>query len=89
MENSIEGYLLLVITKKGSFYMKHPSFLIQMNEHQHIEKTMLADYAFEYGIGRSAILLAMECCLIILMNRMQRMRLILETKHLTSLLTQI
>lgn len=43
--------------KKGELLHRAPVLAYPNEEHQHIEKTHLADYAFEYGIGRSAILL--------------------------------
>lgn len=43
--------------KKGTLLHEAPVLIYPNEEHEHIEKTALADYAFEYGIGRSAILL--------------------------------
>jgi len=43
--------------KKGELLHEAPVIAYPNEEHQHIEKTVLADYAFEYGIGQSAILL--------------------------------
>ncbi|WP_342512444.1 SET domain-containing protein [Sporosarcina sp. FSL K6-1522] len=43
--------------KKGALLHEAPVISYPNDEHQHIEKTMLADYAFEYGLGQSAILL--------------------------------
>lgn len=43
--------------KKGELMHEAPVLAYPNEEHQYIEKTLLADYAFEYGIGRSAILL--------------------------------
>ncbi len=43
--------------KKGVLFHQAPVIAYPNEEHEHIEKTLLADYAFEYGIGKSAILL--------------------------------
>ncbi|MCP8616344.1 SET domain-containing protein [Salirhabdus salicampi] len=43
--------------KKGELLHKAPVIPYPNDEHQYIEKTMLADYAFEYGENHSAILL--------------------------------
>lgn len=43
--------------KKGDLIHEAPVIPYPNKEHVHIEKTMLADYAFEYGIHHSAILL--------------------------------
>ncbi|WP_342504867.1 SET domain-containing protein [Sporosarcina sp. FSL K6-2383] len=43
--------------KKGELLHEAPVISYPNDEHQYIEKTTLADYAFEYGLGRSAILL--------------------------------
>jgi uncharacterized protein len=43
--------------KKGELLHEAPVIAYPNEEHEYIEKTLLADYAFEYGIGRSAILL--------------------------------
>lgn len=43
--------------KKGTLLHKAPVLAYPNEQHEHIEKTLLADYAFEYGIGRTAILL--------------------------------
>ena len=43
--------------KKGALLHEAPVIAYPNEEHQYIEQTLLADYAFEYGIGRSAILL--------------------------------
>lgn len=42
---------------KGTLFHEAPVIAYPNEEHEHIEKTLLADYTFEYGIGRSAILL--------------------------------
>lgn len=42
---------------KGTLMHEAPVLVYPNEEHEHIEKTALADYAFEYGIGRSCILL--------------------------------
>lgn len=43
--------------KKGELIHQAPVLAYPNEQHEHIEKTLLADYAFEYGIGRTAILL--------------------------------
>lgn len=43
--------------KKGELIHEAPVISYPNEEHVHIEKTLLADYAFEYGINHSAILL--------------------------------
>jgi uncharacterized protein len=43
--------------KKGELLHQAPVLAYPNEQHEHIEKTLLADYAFEYGIGRTAILL--------------------------------
>ncbi|HJV32103.1 MAG TPA: SET domain-containing protein [Bacillales bacterium] len=43
--------------KKGELIHEAPVLPYPNEEHVHIEKTLLADYAFEYGINHSAILL--------------------------------
>lgn len=43
--------------KKGELIHEAPVLPYPNEEHQHIEKTALADYAFEYGDKHSAILL--------------------------------
>lgn len=43
--------------KKGELLHEAPVISYPNEQHQYIEQTLLADYAFEYGIGRSAILL--------------------------------
>ncbi len=42
---------------KGELIHEAPVLPYPNREHVHIEKTLLADYAFEYGINHSAILL--------------------------------
>lgn len=42
---------------KGTMFHAAPVLAYPNEQHEHIEKTLLADYAFEYGIGRTAILL--------------------------------
>ncbi|WP_078382177.1 SET domain-containing protein [Sutcliffiella halmapala] len=42
---------------KGVMFHAAPVISYLNEEHQHIEKTILADYTFEYGINHSAILL--------------------------------
>ena len=43
--------------KKGQLLHEAPVIAYPNDEHKHIEKTLLADYAFEYGINHTAILL--------------------------------
>lgn len=43
--------------KKGDLIHEAPVIAYPNEEHVHIEKTLLADYAFEYGKNHSAILL--------------------------------
>ncbi|KKK37133.1 lysine methyltransferase [Mesobacillus campisalis] len=43
--------------KKGELIHEAPVIAYPNKEHVHIEKTLLADYAFEYGINHTAILL--------------------------------
>ncbi|UOQ84468.1 SET domain-containing protein [Gracilibacillus salinarum] len=43
--------------KKGQLLHEAPVLAYRNEEHEHIEKTLLADYAFEYGLHHSAILL--------------------------------
>lgn len=42
---------------KGTLLHQAPVLAYPNEQHEHIEKTLLADYCFEYGIGRTAILL--------------------------------
>ena len=42
---------------KGQLIHEAPVIAYPNEEHQYIEKTLLADYAFEYGINHTAILL--------------------------------
>ncbi|MCM2532664.1 SET domain-containing protein [Neobacillus pocheonensis] len=42
---------------KGELIHEAPVISYPNEEHVHIEKTLLADYAFEYGINHTAILL--------------------------------
>ncbi|MFJ7665768.1 SET domain-containing protein [Lysinibacillus sp. NPDC097195] len=42
---------------KGALLHEAPVISYPNEQHQYIEQTLLADYAFEYGIGQSAILL--------------------------------
>ena len=51
------GVFASVDIKKVTLFHQAPVIAYPNEEHEHIEKTLLADYAFEYGIGRSAILL--------------------------------
>ncbi|MFC5734690.1 SET domain-containing protein [Cytobacillus gottheilii] len=43
--------------QKGELLHAAPVIAYPNDQHQHIEKTLLADYAFEYGKNHSAILL--------------------------------
>jgi len=43
--------------KKGQLIHEAPVIAYPNDQHQYIEHTILADYAFEYGINHSAILL--------------------------------
>lgn len=43
--------------KKGELIHNAPVIAYPNEQHQYIEKTLLADYAFEYGINHTAILL--------------------------------
>lgn len=43
--------------KKGVLLHSAPVISYPNDQHEYIEKTILADYAFEYGINHSAILL--------------------------------
>lgn len=43
--------------KKGELLHEAPVIAYPNDQHQYIEKTLLGDYAFEYGINHSAILL--------------------------------
>ncbi|MDW0114498.1 MULTISPECIES: SET domain-containing protein [Sporosarcina] len=43
--------------KKGTLLHEAPVLAYPNAEHEHIEKTLLADYAFEYGVNHSALLL--------------------------------
>lgn len=43
--------------KKGELIHEAPVIPYPNEQHVHIEKTLLGDYAFEYGINHSAILL--------------------------------
>jgi len=43
--------------KKGELIHQAPVLPYPNEEHEHIEKTLLADYAFEYGINHTALVL--------------------------------
>lgn len=43
--------------KKGQILHEAPVISYPNEQHRHIEETVLADYAFEYGINHTAILL--------------------------------
>ena len=42
---------------KGELLHEAPVISYPNEQHEHIEKTLLADYAFEYGVNHTAILL--------------------------------
>ncbi len=50
------GVFAKIDIKKGELIHEAPVIAYPNEEHKHIEKTLLADYAFEYGINHSAIL---------------------------------
>lgn len=43
--------------KKGELIHEAPVIAYPNEQHEHIEKTLLADYAFEYGINHTAFVL--------------------------------
>lgn len=43
--------------KKGELLHQAPALPYPNEQHVHVEKTLLADYAFEYGINHTALLL--------------------------------
>lgn len=51
------GVFAVRAIKKGELLHEAPVIAYPNSEHEHIEKTALSDYAFEYGIHHSAILL--------------------------------
>lgn len=51
------GVFATVDIAKGTLLHQAPVLSYPNEQHKHIEKTLLGDYAFEFGIGRSAILL--------------------------------
>lgn len=51
------GVFATMDIKKGTCFHQAPVVAYPNEEHEHIEKTLLADYCFEFGVGRSAILL--------------------------------
>lgn len=51
------GVFAVTDFKKGDFLHGAPVISYPNDQHQFIEKTLLADYAFEYGINHTAILL--------------------------------
>lgn len=51
------GVFAKVDIPKGTLFHEAPVIAYPNEQHEHIEKTLMADYAFEYGIGRTAILL--------------------------------
>ncbi|KUP06912.1 lysine methyltransferase [Bacillus coahuilensis m2-6] len=51
------GVFATVSIPKNTLIHEAPVLAYPNEEHEHIEKTLLSDYAFEYGINHSAILL--------------------------------
>ncbi|MGG1633795.1 SET domain-containing protein-lysine N-methyltransferase [Paenibacillus sp. FSL A5-0031] len=51
------GVFAKVDIAKGVLFHEAPVIPFPNEEHEHIEKTMLADYVFEYGANHTAILL--------------------------------
>ena len=43
--------------QKGTLIHQAPVIAYPNDQHEHIERTLLADYAFEYGLNHTAILL--------------------------------
>nr|WP_092093333.1 SET domain-containing protein [Bhargavaea beijingensis] len=43
--------------RKGALIHQAPVIAYPNDQHEHIEQTLLADYAFEYGLNHTAILL--------------------------------
>jgi uncharacterized protein len=56
-EVSGRGVFASVDIPEGALFHQAPVITYPNEEHQYVEKTVFADYTFEYGIGRSAILL--------------------------------
>ena len=51
------GVFASIDIAKGTMFHQAPVVAYPNDQHEHIEKTLLADYAFEYGINHTAILL--------------------------------
>ncbi|GEK33516.1 SET domain-containing protein [Kurthia sibirica] len=51
------GVFAKVDIKKGTLLHEAPVISYPNEQHEHIEKTLLADYAFEYGLDQTAMLL--------------------------------
>lgn len=51
------GVFAKVDIPKGTMFHQAPVIAYPNEQHEHIEKTLLADYAFEYGINHTAVLL--------------------------------
>lgn len=51
------GVFATQFIKKGTMLHQAPVIAYPNAEHEHIEKTLLADYAFEYGQNHTAMLL--------------------------------
>lgn len=51
------GVFAICDFKKGELLHEAPVISYPNEQHQYIEQTILADYAFEYGLDQSAILL--------------------------------
>ena len=51
------GVFASVDIPKGTMFHQAPVIAYPNEQHEHIEKTLLADYAFEYGINHTAVLL--------------------------------
>ncbi|CEG28803.1 SET domain-containing protein [Bacillus sp. B-jedd] len=51
------GVFAVCDIKKGQLLHEAPVIAYPNDQHHHIEQTLLADYAFEYGINHTAILL--------------------------------
>ena len=51
------GVFAKVDIPKGTYFHNAPVIAYPNEQHEHIEKTLLADYAFEYGINHTCILL--------------------------------
>lgn len=51
------GVFATTVIPKGTLFHQAPVIAYPNEQHEHIEKTLLADYAFEYGINHTAMLL--------------------------------